>query len=139
MTTLPTPDTDSDHELKHAYTACIYRIKAQPTAASQKPCILCGGTHKFDECKILQNTESLRGHYIRFCQQIHREASARTSTFPGTDALMTGLASPTGTSHHVNFLDANPTPAADTSHDTYHEHYGQYHTRDSDSESDQDF
>ena len=46
---------------------------------------VCGGTHRFDGCEILKNTEFLRGHYIRYCQQARRDTASRATSFPGTN------------------------------------------------------
>jgi hypothetical protein len=42
---------------------------------------VCGETHRFDACPVLKNTDFLRSHYIRYCQHLKRDASARATTF----------------------------------------------------------
>ena len=61
-------------------------IKRDPSVADRQPCIVCGEDHRFADCKVLQNTDFLRQHYIRFCQQIRREATARAEVFPGAES-----------------------------------------------------
>ncbi len=96
---LPVPDDDQAREIFHVYSACVHQIKAKPTTADEQPCIVCGGNHRFDGCGVLNNTDFLKQHYIRYCQQIRREAAARSESFQGTAAQIPTQAAP------VNFLD----------------------------------
>ena len=68
------PTDDNARSLYHVYSACVHRIKAEPTNTYIQPCIVCGGNHRFEACTVLNNTEFLKQHYIRYCQQIRRDS-----------------------------------------------------------------
>ena len=74
-------------------------VQARPQSASSQPCIVCNGNHRFDTCDVLNNTQFIRQHYIRFCQQLRREAAARSDAFQGQAAETPMMRRP------VNFLD----------------------------------
>jgi len=99
LDTLEIPADDQDRELYHIYCASVLKIGANPADATASKCIVCGDTHRFDKCPILQNTAFLKQHYIRFCQQLRREAAARNKTFPGNDQP------PAPKTATVNFID----------------------------------
>ena len=81
------PSTSSDQALYHQYCATVHRIHTDPGQATNSSCIVCGETHRFDACPILKNTDFLRSHYIRYCQHLKRDATARATTFrnPSSD------------------------------------------------------
>ena len=55
----------------------VNHVQAQPVDTNAPmQCIICGENHKFDNCSVLKNTDFLKLHYIRFCQQLHHEATA---------------------------------------------------------------
>lgn len=78
------PHNHSDKEIFHVYCASIHRITAQPKTATEQPCIVCNGQHRFDKCTVLSNIDFLRAHYVRYCQQLRRDAAARAHAFPGS-------------------------------------------------------
>jgi hypothetical protein len=76
------PPTSSDQATYHSYCASVYRLHADPAQAQANLCLVCGASHRFDSCPVLQNTEFLRSHYIRYCQHLKRDAAARSASFP---------------------------------------------------------
>ena len=102
------PDDPQAQEIAALYHASIYKIKTTPNPVNPLQCIVCNGMHRFDKCEVLQNTDFLRGHYIRFCQQLRREMQSRASTFG--DALVP----PTSTS--INFVDGADAIAEEAHH-----------------------
>lgn len=86
----PVPGNEVPH---YQYLAGLHALRAKPTAAATSPCIVCGGDHRFAECDVLKNNAFLRDHYIRYCQQLRREASARrvafnqSSSVPSTEGV----------------------------------------------------
>ena len=85
---LAVPPDPQSRTIGHLYAAAVHSIQARPVNAVQTPCICCNENHRFDECPILANTEYIRGHYIRFCQYIRREAERRSAAFQGTRARL---------------------------------------------------
>ena len=71
------PDAHDDRMLYHMYSAAVLAIQQKPDMAEKQICIVCGKEHRFVDCQVLKNTEFLKQHYIRYCQQIRREATAR--------------------------------------------------------------
>ncbi len=110
MYDIEVPLDDDAIAMYHHYGACIHMIKNDVNRASLQPCIVCGGDHQFSDCRVLKNTEFLKQHYIRYCQQIRREATARafedpSSKIPVKDSKKKGiLKKPT--------LASNPKPPA---------------------------
>ena len=86
--TIAVPSDPQSRTVGHLYAAAVHSIQARPVNAVQTPCICCNKNHRFDECPILANTEYIRGHYIRFCQYIRREAERRSAAFQGTRARL---------------------------------------------------
>jgi len=136
MDPITVPQDDDSRALYHIYSACVLKLMSRPNLNSQ-PCIVCNKEHKFEACPILANTEFLRGHYIRFCQHLRREAASRASVFAGTDANLPlpspdhrivgslGLppiteykSPPTTNDHAPNVYDQPPT--------AYDDHQGTY-------------
>ena len=111
---------DDVRQLHHLYCAKIYSIKKDNSLASKNPCIICGGTHTFMDCKVLQDTAFLHSHYIRYCQHLRREAAARSSTFSGSE----GQLNLPDSSKKVNFIDQlsasddDKSTASEDSHDS---------------------
>ena len=75
------PSTSTDQAMYHQYCATIHRLHADPSQATNPSCIVCGETHRFDACPVLKNTDFLRSHYIRYCQHLKRDATARQAVF----------------------------------------------------------
>jgi hypothetical protein len=97
------PGTELDARKVHSlYTASIYKIAAEGLQSGNQTCIVCNGQHRFDGCDVLKNTKFLQGHYIRYCQQLRREASARDAALNGNAA-----STPSHQRHPVNFLDSH--------------------------------
>jgi hypothetical protein len=67
VSNIAVPPDNQSRALYHTYSACISAIKNTPNFAAQQPCIVCGGSHRFDSCTVLGNTEFLRQHYICYC------------------------------------------------------------------------
>jgi len=97
------PPNDADARAVHSlYKAAVFALQASSPPTS---CIVCGGQHRFEACEVLLNTEFLKSHYIRYCQQLRREASARASAFPAAADVPNA---------RINFIDHNPYAALDT-------------------------
>ena len=95
------PPDDPDARAVHAlYKAAIFALQ---TSSPPTTCIVCGGEHRFDACEVLMNTDFLKSHYIRYCQQLRHEASARASTFPAAADVPNA---------RLNFVDASNSFAA---------------------------
>jgi hypothetical protein len=97
---------EESQSLYHNYVAGIFKISAEPANAKKSPCIVCGGEHRFEQCTVLLDTEFLRSHYIRYCQQIRREADARAKSFSGTQATIP-----------INFVDECVVEDRDIEHE----------------------
>ncbi len=102
---------DGNHELYHMYALCVHRINTSPNTAYQRPCIVCGQEHAFDGCPVLQDSQFLRDHYIRYCQQVRREAGARRDAFPGSASQIPAPET------QVNFVNAIQGNSDDDSYD----------------------
>ena len=86
------PKGDDNQALYYRYVASVNHLRISPNGSDSTQCIICGGSHHFDGCSILNNTDFLHSHYIHFCQQLCRKASARQATFPGSaTTIPTGL------------------------------------------------
>jgi hypothetical protein len=96
------PTAHSDLDLYYRYCASVHRLHADPAQINNSTCLVCGATHRFDSCPVLANTEFLRSHYIRYCQWLRRDATARSSVFPSN--------TPTATPRPVHHLLAAPSP-----------------------------
>ena len=81
---LEIPDDFESYRVLSLYSKSLYALKAAKDLDTPVTCIVCGGTHRFDKCDVLNNHEFLRGHYIRYCQQARRDATARAAAFAGT-------------------------------------------------------
>jgi hypothetical protein len=83
----------------HALCAAAIRRVGAENVNSPQQCIVCNGHHRFDQCEVLNNTNFLRSHCIRFCQQVRRDAAARSSVLNNdSDAAQTAP---------VNFMEHN--------------------------------
>ena len=85
LLTLDVPDDLESLRVHSLYARAIYAIQASTNRDAPATCIVCGGTHRFDGCNVLKNTEFLRSHYMRYCQQVRRDATTRVAAFPGTN------------------------------------------------------
>ena len=83
------PDNDFDRELYHIYCASIHQINRQPGIATAPSCIVCGESHRFEDCAILNNVAFLKSHYIRFCSNLKRDEAARLQTHPAQRGVPT--------------------------------------------------
>ena len=70
------PNSPEDQDLYRIYVNAVRSLPSQPDAAFSGTCIVCGGSHNFDNCDVLNDKQFLRGHYIRFCQMVRKNASA---------------------------------------------------------------
>ena len=91
---LPIPNSDLDRRTYTQYGASINRIGEDPSLAHSSPCTVCGGLHRFDNCKVLQSADFLRQHYIRWMKYINREIAARRRAFPGPEGILTHRPTP---------------------------------------------
>jgi hypothetical protein len=73
------PATGNDAVTYHRYAAAVHQITQDPSSANAPDCIACGGKHRFDKCSVLNNTDFLRGHYVRLCQLIKRDSAAKSA------------------------------------------------------------
>ena len=105
--TMDVPQTLDARKVHSLYCAAIHQVSvAPPDQDDAVPvCIVCGSRHRFDQCRVLQNTSFLRGHYIRYCQQLRREAASRASSFQGDDGALP--------SANVSFVDSIPAEDID--------------------------
>ena len=85
LLTLDVPDDPESTRVHSLYARALYAIQASTNHNAPTNCIVCGGTHRFDGCDVLKNTEFLRSHYIRYCQQVRRDAAIRAAAFNGTN------------------------------------------------------
>ena len=98
-------DDPTDRFTLNAFSAMINRVQTQAVDPSTSlSCIVCGENHRFDKCDVLNNHEFLKSHYIRYCQQIRRDASARAASFSGSAGAI-----PTSETVAVHFVDAETT------------------------------
>jgi hypothetical protein len=95
-------DEPEVRKIQALYTTSIFKIKTGAIDPSNQTCIVCDGQHRFDGCDVLKNTDFLRGHYIRYCQQLRRDAASRAATFPGSVGTIPGRQQ-----QPVNFVDAH--------------------------------
>ena len=84
VNTMVIPKGDDDQALYYWYAASVNHLGTSPNGSDSTQCIICSGSHHFDGCSILNNTDFLHLHYIHFCQQLCREASAHQAAFPGS-------------------------------------------------------
>ena len=77
LNAIKVPKSNQAREVFHIYCASVHRINAQPAMASDPECIVCGGKHRFDKCKILANQDFLCGHYVRYCSQLKKDKLAK--------------------------------------------------------------
>ena len=81
---LEVPNDLESLRLHAIYVAAINAVQASNDHNAPAICIVCGGIHRFDSCDVLKNTDFLRGHYIRYCQQLRRDTASRAAAFPNT-------------------------------------------------------
>ena len=81
---LEVPNDLESLRLHAIYVAAINAVQASNDRNAPAICIVCGGIHRFDNCDVLKNTDFLRGHYIRYCQQLRRDTASRAAAFPNT-------------------------------------------------------
>ena len=98
------PPGDESMRLATLYDAAIYKLRTTPNLNEPLPCVVCDGNHRFDKCEVLQNTDFLKAHYIRFCQQLRREMQSRSRAF-GSSLL------PPTESRSVHFTDVETADA----------------------------
>ena len=87
------PDDKEDQDLFDKYVHAIQSMPDRPDSTFSGTCVVCGGSHNFDNCAVLRNKDFLRGHYIRFCTMLRKNA-----------AVLRNVESNTG--HSVNMIDA---------------------------------
>ena len=82
------PDDHTSDDLFTRYTGAVYRLAtASPAATNRTACIVCSGNHQFDNCTVLQDTDFLHPHYIRYCQQLCRDTLACSTVVRSTPAI----------------------------------------------------
>ena len=101
---LSVPETQQAKNVYEVYKVGIRSVQRDPAKAFAGPCVVCTGPHGFADCKILQDTEFLRSHYIRYCTALQREQRARAAAFP--QATRVNFVS-TSRSHSQNEYDAD--------------------------------
>ena len=95
--TIRVPDNIRAKNLHSLYTRAIHAISKSPGDAFSGKCVVCQGTHRFVDCTILQNTDFLKEHYIRYCSFLNRELRAREQALGSTN-------------HQLNFVSAASQP-----------------------------
>jgi len=104
---LPNIQVPDDHYSRQLHALYVGAISTSPsTQDNQHPsnCIVCNGPHRFDTCPVLADAEFLRGHYIRYCQHLRRDAASRSAAFSGTAGSVPGVA-PSRVTRPVSLLD----------------------------------
>ena len=98
-------------ELFHVYSAQVFQTQREPNRAFSSPCLVCSGSHRFTDCPILNDTEFLRQHYIRWCQQLKQDQRARQRHRPDD----------TPSTSRVHFIESNDSslPLAESSDTDY--------------------
>jgi hypothetical protein len=122
--------------ITHILLVCIVSRRNQMLAHNSLVWF-AGPPHRFDECKILANTEFLRGHYIRFCQQMKREAASRASAFNNNGGSSNNTNSQEQS--NVNFLDTQQEISPSVSYPPSSRQAQSNAYDSSDSEEDMDF
>jgi len=98
LVNMETP-ADIDSLCAHVLCAAAIRCVGTDNVNSPPHCIVCNGHHRFDQCKVPNNTNFLRLHCIRFCQQVCQDAAARSLVLNNdSDAAPTAP---------VNFMEHN--------------------------------
>lgn len=107
---LEVPNGLEERRLHAVYCTVINAIQA---TEDERLCIVCGGKHRFDGCEVLKNTDFLKSHYIRYCQQLRREASSREATFSDGAGTVPGVKSSA-----VRFIDADEPASSKETEET---------------------
>lgn len=110
LQSIAVPNDVDSQETYHRYCISVHRLSAQPRTTGPISCIVCGAEHMFDKCDVLNNTEFLRSHYIRYCQQLRRDATARASALGPNSQVPTRNQSPV---HLIEAEDELPTTPQD--------------------------
>ena len=103
-TKLSIPDDKQAKNVYEIYKVGIRSVMRDPSKAFAGPCVVCTGPHGFADCKVLQDTDFLRKHYIRYCTALQREQRARAAAFPQATRVNFVNAS---RSHRQNEYDAD--------------------------------
>ena len=108
------PDTREALRIHSLYSASIHKVDTSSNVANEQTCIVCNGKHRFDNCEVLKNTDFLKGHYIRYCQSLRREASSRASAFDGSAGTL-----PTTSDRGINKIGVKEDPASTSGNDDH--------------------
>ena len=74
------PDNSDARRLFDQYTTGIKRIQQQPNAASNSPCIVCDGNHRFYGCDVLRDNAFLGTMYVDATYACNDYCSYRINT-----------------------------------------------------------
>ena len=107
------PSTDEEKQLHQLYKVSILAVhKAAP-----RNCLICNEPHTFDACPVLNNTQFLRNHFIRFCQFLKRDQSYirngevwKGGSRPSSRNSQSSRSSPPGRSSPRARQPSRPTP-----------------------------
>jgi len=66
-------DTPNNMLTYDNYRRAVLAIRENPNAAYLPNCIVCRGQHRLKNCPTLNDHDFLKQHYIRFCQNVHRD------------------------------------------------------------------
>lgn len=105
------PKGPESKKLFGKYKKVVQKIEADKRLAYKRPCVVCGGSHLFDDCKVLKKYDFLKDHYIRYCIALRQEATARNKAFEGKE----GANLPLPATKPVNAIADSENSDSDTS------------------------
>jgi hypothetical protein len=94
------------------YCATVAQVTTHPGLARSLPCLVCGDSHSFDSCPVLQNHDFLKEHYIAFVGFLKRDTGIRQHR---TGSLPPLLAPPRPRSVHAITAAADDVGVCDES------------------------
>ena len=77
LNSISAPKSGADAVVFHQYAAAVHQISQDPKVAYSPDCIVCRGKHRFENCPTLNNIDFLRSHYVRLCQMLRRDETAK--------------------------------------------------------------
>eukprot|EP00980_Cylindrotheca_fusiformis_P000503 scaffold121_cov92-Cylindrotheca_fusiformis.AAC.1 len=101
LDSIEVPDDRDSKTMFHKYCVSVNQIQTSPKSAESSRCIVCNGNHRFADCPVLANQDFLRAHYVRYCQQLRRDAAARAQAL-GPDSRVPTIKQ----SAPVHFVDS---------------------------------
>jgi hypothetical protein len=69
--------TEFDPTSYARYCATVAKVTTHPGLARSLPCLVCGDSHSFDSCPVLQTNDFLKEHYIAFGSFLKRDTGIR--------------------------------------------------------------